>query len=214
MLSEKNIFKLFSKYIQDTGQAEIQLSSFNHFLNFGLQGIIDNDNRIEIDIQGKFKYIVEMYDIHVDKPTILDNNRNIREIMPNECRLRDMSYTSNIYITIVEKKCSMDNEVLDKKVHTRILIAQIPMMLQSCKCNLNNMIVTNRVKHGECKYDKGGYFIINGKERVLVAQERINYNSVYTFSQKTTSKYKYITEIRSMDVICGKSSLIQLKLLK
>tara|TARA_Y100000389_G_scaffold45982_1_gene40856 strand:+ start:160 stop:3384 length:3225 start_codon:yes stop_codon:yes gene_type:complete len=214
MLSEKNIFKLLSKYIQGTGQADIQLSSFNHFINFGLQSIIDNDNRIEIDIQGKFKYIVEMYDIHIDKPTILDNNRNIREIMPNECRLRDMSYTSNIYITIIEKKCSISGEILDKKVHTRILIAQIPMMLQSCKCNLNNMIVKERVKHGECKYDKGGYFIINGKERVLVAQERINYNSVYTFSQKTTSKYKYITEIRSMDVIRGKSSLIQLKLLK
>ena len=214
MLSEKNIFKLFSKYIQDTGQAEIQLSSFNHFINFGLQSIIDNDNRIEIDIQGKFKYMVDMYDIHIDKPTILDNNRNIKEIMPNECRLRDMSYTSNIYITIIEKKCSISGEILDKKVHTRILIAQIPIMLQSCKCNLNNMIVKERVKHGECKYDKGGYFIINGKERVLVAQERINYNSVYTFSQKTTSKYKYITEIRSMDVIRGKSSLIQLKLLK
>lgn len=214
MLSEKNIFNLIGKYINSTGQAEIQLDSFNNFINFGLQSIIDNDNRIEIDIQGKFKYIVEMYDIHVDKPTILDNNRNIREIMPNECRLRDMSYTSNIYITIVEKKCSMDGEILDKKVHTRILIAQIPMMLQSCKCNLNNMIVKERVKCGECRYDKGGYFIINGKERVLVAQERINYNSVYTFSQKTTSKYKYITEIRSMDVARGKSSLIQLKLLK
>ena len=58
-------------------------------------------------------------------------------------------------------------------------------MLQSCKCNLNNMTVENRVKSGECRYDKGGYFIINGKERVLVAQERINYNCVYTFFSKS-----------------------------
>ena len=214
MLSEKNVFKLLTEYINNSGQTEIQLDSFNYFINFGLQSIIDNDNKVEIDVQNKFKYIIEIYDVHIDKPSILDNNRNNREITPNECRLRDMSYTSNIYVTILEKKCSMDGEVLDKTVHPRILIAQLPIMLQSCKCNLNNMTVENRIKHGECRYDKGGYFIINGKERVLVAQERINYNSVYTFSQKSTSKYKYITEIRSMNVINGKSSLIQLKLLK
>jgi DNA-directed RNA polymerase II subunit RPB2 len=214
MVSEKNVFKLLSTYIKDTGQTEIQINSYNHFINFGLQNIIDNDNKIEIDVQDKFKYIIEMYDIHVDKPTILNNNRNITQIMPNECRLRDMSYTSNVYVTIIEKKCDKHNNILEKNVHTRILIAQLPIMLQSCKCNLNNITVENRVKNGECRYDKGGYFIINGKERVLVAQERINYNCVYTFSQKTTSKYKYITEIRSMNLKNGKSSLIQLKLLK
>tara|TARA_Y100000591_G_C21849946_1_gene711057 strand:- start:1355 stop:4585 length:3231 start_codon:yes stop_codon:yes gene_type:complete len=214
MLSEKNVFKLLSDYINKTGQTEIQKDSFNNFINFGIQNIIDNDNKLEIDVQGKFKYIVEIYDVHIDKPTILDNNRNIRNIMPSECRLRDMSYTSNIYITILEKKCDYNDNVLEKNIHTRILIAQIPIMLQSCKCNLSNMTVESRVKNGECRYDQGGYFIINGKERVLVAQERINYNCVYTFSQKSTSKYKYITEIRSMNVVTGKSSLIQLKLLK
>ncbi len=213
MVSEKNVFNLLSSYINKTGQSEIQLNSFNHFINFGLQSIIDNDNSIDIDIQDKFRYQIKIYDVHVDKPSILNNNRNVRDVMPNECRLRDMSYTSNIYVTIIEKKY-LNDEVLEKKIHTRVLIAQLPIMIQSCKCNLSNMTVEKRVKEGECRYDKGGYFIINGKERVLVAQERINYNCVYTFLQKATSKYKYITEIRSMNVINGKSSLIQLKLLK
>lgn len=214
MLNEKNIFNLISKYVKESGQSEIQIDSFNNFINFGLQNIIDNDNTLEIQIHNKFRYIIEIYDVHVDKPSILDNNRNIREILPNECRLRDMSYLSNLYVTIIEKKCDQNNNILEKNVHTKILIAQIPIMLQSCKCNLGNMTVDKLVKSGECRYDKGGYFIINGKERVLVAQERINYNSVYTFKQKNTSKYKYITEIRSMNIKNSKSSLIQIKLIK
>ena len=78
MISEKNVFNLLSQYIKETGQTEIQIDSFNHFINFGLQNIIDNDNKIEIDVQNKFKYTIEIYDVHVDKPSILDNNRNIR----------------------------------------------------------------------------------------------------------------------------------------
>ena len=81
MVSEKNVFKLLSTYIKETGQTEIQINSYNHFINFGLQNIIDNDNRIEIDIQDKFKYIIEIYDVHVDKPTILNNNRNIIQVI-------------------------------------------------------------------------------------------------------------------------------------
>jgi len=64
MVSEKNVFNLLSSYINKTGQSEIQLNSFNHFINFGLQSIIDNDNSIDIDIQDKFRYQIKIYDVH------------------------------------------------------------------------------------------------------------------------------------------------------
>ena len=215
MITEDNIFKLLSDYINNEGQTSIQIDSFNNFINNGLQTIINNDNKIEIDIQNKFKYVIEIYDIHVDNPCIIDGNRNTMLVTPMECRIRDISYMSNVYITMLEKKYDViTTEILEQKIHTRILIAQIPVMLNSCKCNLYNLSKKQQIEKGECQFDKGGYFIINGKERVLVAQERINYNTVYTFLQKNTSKYKFITEIRSMNINTGKSSLIQIKLLK
>ena len=215
MITEDHIFKLLSNYINNEGQTSIQIDSFNNFINNGLQTIINNDNRIEIDVQNKFKYVIEIYDIHIDNPSIIDDNRNTKLVMPMECRIRDISYMSNVYITMLEKKCDLvTGNTLEKKIHTRILIAQIPIMLNSCKCNLYNLSKKQKIEKGECQFDKGGYFIINGKERVLVAQERINYNTVYTFLQKNTSKYKFITEIRSMNINTGKSSLIQIKLLK
>ena len=48
----------------------------------------------------------------------------------------------------------------------------------------------------ECPLDPGGYFIINGSEKVLIAQEKMAANTVYVFSMKE-SKYQYKTEIRS-----------------
>ncbi len=50
----------------------------------------------------------------------------------------------------------------------------------------------------ECRYDQGGYFIINGNEKVLVAQERMASNIVLVFHKKPPSKYSWVSEIRSL----------------
>lgn len=213
MIEEKKVFKLLNNYISKEGQVSIQKESYNHFINFGIQDIVNNDNRIEIN-NDKIIYTVNIIDVQVDRPYIFDSNRKIKYVTPNECRLRDITYCGIVTITVIERLFDLDKNLIEEKIHTKIPICNIPMMLQSCKCNLYNNNKELLVKAGECKYDNGGYFIINGKERVLVAQERINYNTVYIFDQKSTSKYKYISEIRSMDIILGKSSLIQVKLLK
>jgi DNA-directed RNA polymerase II subunit RPB2 len=50
---------------------------------------------------------------------------------------------------------------------------------------------------GECPYDQGGYFVINGSEKVLIAQEKMSHNHVYVFKKQAPSKYAYVAEIRS-----------------
>lgn len=49
----------------------------------------------------------------------------------------------------------------------------------------------------ECPLDPGGYFIINGSEKVLIAQEKMASNTVYVFQEKG-SKYAYKAECRSV----------------
>ena len=49
----------------------------------------------------------------------------------------------------------------------------------------------------ECIYDQGGYFVINGSEKVLVAQERLNADTVYCFKRRMPYKYTYTCDIRS-----------------
>lgn len=46
---------------------------------------------------------------------------------------------------------------------------------------------------------QGGYFIINGSEKVLIAQERMAANHVYVFKKSQPSKYLYVAECRCAD---------------
>lgn len=70
-------------------------------------------------------------------------------------------------------------------------------MLRSQYCNLFKYSEKDFPSLGECPYDQGGYFIINGSEKVLIAQERMSANHVYVFQKKPPSKYTFVAEIRS-----------------
>lgn len=70
-------------------------------------------------------------------------------------------------------------------------------MLRSSYCVLSTSSTQELMSMGECPYDQGGYFIINGSEKVLIAQERMANNHVYVFSKTPPSPYSYTAEIRS-----------------
>lgn len=88
-------------------------------------------------------------------------------------------------------------------------------MVRSEHCVLHNKSKEDRVKYGECEYDEGGYFIINGGEKVIVAQEKMTSNFVYVFKNKQPSKFSWIAEIRSqIERSNEKPSLFQVKVYK
>lgn len=90
-------------------------------------------------------------------------------------------------------------------------------MLRSNYCCLNELSATELAEMGECPLDqvntdincksiinyiffsifKGGYFVINGSEKVLIAQEKMSNNHVYIFKKQQPSKYSYVAEVRS-----------------
>ena len=61
-----------------------------------------------------------------------------------------------------------------------IMLTKLPIMLKSNYCILNNKKDEKYKKH-ECKFDQGGYFIINGGDKVIIPQEIINPQSVISF---------------------------------
>ncbi|VDN24263.1 unnamed protein product [Gongylonema pulchrum] len=61
---------------------------------------------------------------------------------------------------------------------------------------LANMSDRDLSELNECPLDPGGYFVINGSEKVLIAQEKMATNTVYVFAMKD-GKYTYKTECRS-----------------
>jgi DNA-directed RNA polymerase II subunit RPB2 len=74
----------------------------------------------------------------------------------------------------------------------------VPVMLRSKFCQLKKLNEMQRIQSGkDCSFDQGGYFIINGSEKVIVAQERMANNQVNVFAKKPPSKYSWVAEIRS-----------------
>jgi DNA-directed RNA polymerase beta subunit len=81
----------------------------------------------------------------------------------------------------------------------QMFIGRLPIMLRSQYCMLARKSQRDRVDLGECPYDQGGYFIINGSEKVLIAQERMANNHVYVF--KKPVRYA-CTTINALAVLC------------
>ncbi|KAF2127917.1 RNA polymerase II second largest subunit [Dothidotthia symphoricarpi CBS 119687] len=78
----------------------------------------------------------------------------------------------------------------------RVFIGKLPVMLRSELCHLRNQTDEALFGLNECPYDQGGYFVINGSEKVLIAQERSAANIVQVFRKKQ-GPIPWTAEIRS-----------------
>ena len=97
----------------------------------------------------------------------------------------------------------------------RVYIGRVPVMLRSTYCTLANLSDDDLIAFGECPYDQGGYFIINGSEKVIIAQEKLANNHVYVFYKGAATKYSYTAEIRSSaEKGSKKTSQLSVKMLK
>lgn len=129
------------------------------------------------------------------------NNDKNEEVDAMTCRLRDLNYECCIRCRLLYRKVEPNQRADDPsswKSFDKIKIAILPVMVQSVWCKLKNKTVEERVNdYTECPYDQGGYFIVKGSEKVVVAQERMAYNFVYTFKNKEAN-LPWVTEIRSV----------------
>jgi DNA-directed RNA polymerase II subunit RPB2 len=150
----------------------------------------------ERDDPSVIRHTIEVYvggkdgdKLYFDKPTISGEDGKQRLLFPNEARLYNYSYVSDIYADILIKYTFQDS-LFEEHELTRVKIGSIPIMLHSRLCGLYKQGFNTRVELGECPYDQGGYFVINGKEKVCVAQERSITNALFV-SHVNDPKDKY-----------------------
>lgn len=212
IVDEKHIMdNIIKDFFRAKGVASIQLDSFNQFINNGIQKTIDEESEIKIDINKEQSYIIKFGTVYVTNASIIDENRTLKEIYPQEARKRDLNYEGAILCDITETLYENGN-VTQKTIHNRTFIGRTPIMIGSDKCNLKSLSKSEKIQHGECEWDDGGYFIIRGNDRAVVAQLRGNYNQPVVLLQKETEKYSYIAEIRSMSEETGHSVQLKTKL--
>lgn len=79
----------------------------------------------------------------------------------------------------------------------KIFLGRFPIMVQSDFCILKGLPRMLRYNMGECRNDIGGYFIIDGKEKAVIPQEKFADNMLY-IRKSEDEKYLYSAEIRSV----------------
>ncbi|UZE93966.1 MAG: DNA-directed RNA polymerase subunit B'' [Candidatus Pacearchaeota archaeon] len=157
---------LIRRYLQQHSLIESNILSFNDFIENRLQEIVNNINeeisREEVELWlGK---------ISVGRPQIIEADGSIRSILPIEAKLRKITYSAPVYLEIG----------VGGKEYSNVEIGRMPIMAKSKWCNLHGMSTADLVKNYEDPADSGGYFIINGNERVLVMIEDLAQNQAFT----------------------------------
>jgi len=189
-----------------------QLESYNDFVNYQITKTIDMFNPVIIKSENDYdeksnKYKLEIYitfeNFNTYRPQIHENNGATKLMFPQEARLRNFTYASNMTVDlnvkyIVRTGENLENSQTILKNIPKINIGKLPIMLKSSLCVLKQYNHINNDTLGECKFDAGGYFIINGSEKTILGQERAAENQVYCFNVSKGNKWSWMAEIKSV----------------
>jgi len=172
------------------GVAKQHLTSFDEFLKKGLQEIIDEINHIDIE-NAEYPYKIALGRIQYKQPRMMELDGSVTHITPAEARMRNVSYIAPL---MLEANVIEDGKTLETRF---IHIGDIPVMVKSDACILRNFSEQKLIDHAEDPFDPGGYFIINGSERVIVGLEDLSYNKIIVDAEKVGGKKVFKAKVYS-----------------
>jgi len=154
----------------------------------------------------KYEYEVHMTfeNLAFRKPTIFENNGAILPMMPNDARLRNLTYASPLFVDVRIKTVFIDNtkeglRTVRERLFPNVHMGKIPIMVGSKYCLLHDQTYVHPKVLGECAEDFGGYFIVSGGERVIISQERMSENRPFVFrNNKSNNKDIEAIEVKSI----------------
>ncbi|WP_456475365.1 DNA-directed RNA polymerase subunit B'' [Candidatus Pyrohabitans sp.] len=163
------------------------VDSFNDFIENRLQAIVDEMKIIETDVGVE----VELGNIFVDTAEVIEADGSKNKITPMEARLRNLSYFSPVYLEMKLRREEREGEF------ERVKIGMLPTMIKSKICNLYGKSDDELIALGEDPLDPGGYFIVNGSERVLVTIEDLAPNKIMLEKGEDYSKITEVAKVFS-----------------
>nr|AFW21469.1 RNA polymerase II beta subunit [Balansia obtecta] len=244
-ITPEDCWTVISSFFETKGLVSQQTDSFDEFTQTTIQDLVNEYSTITLDQPNPpsppgMKIALRRYEIKfgtvmVSRPTISETDGTVTSLLPYECRDRNLTYASPLYINITKKVSAavereiplheMDDAQQAEYARTRenptklvweqeespdddeagksedwknmVFVGKLPIMVKSKICHLSRETDESLFMVNECPYDQGGYFVINGSEKVLIAQERSAANIVQVFKKAQPSPYTYTAEIRS-----------------
>jgi len=159
---------IVQKYLKEHSLIESNILSFNNFIEERMQEIVNdlNESLPNEDIE------IRLGRIRVEKPNVIEADGSVSILTPTEARLRNLTYSAPIFLEISIRQ-GQQTESHD------VEIGRIPVMVKSKICNTYGMSKEELEANYIDPLDPGGYFIINGNERVMVLTEDLAANQTF-----------------------------------
>ena len=168
---------LVKEFLKNHSLVESNIKSFDDFTQKRIQEITKelSDGLPNEDFE------IKLGKVRVGKPDLIESDGSSRQITPAEARLRNLTYSAPIWM---EMSINYAGQVETEEVQ----LGRIPIMVKSGICNLNGMTEEELIKNYVDPKDHGGYFLINGNERVMVMAEDLASNQTFIEFQKTRKR--------------------------
>jgi len=190
---DSELWFLMRAFLEEEGLSRQHLDSYNDFIENNLQKIIDEVGEIAI-VTPVNPFKVKLKRIEVGRPRIVEVDGSDHPIYPMEARMRSLSYSAPLYLEMAY--ASDDREGVVEYIH----IGDIPVMLKSNLCLLHGNTPEALISLGEDPFDPGGYFIVNGSERVIVGLEDLAPNRILVDVDSSGTKPAYRAKVFSTTV--------------
>jgi DNA-directed RNA polymerase I subunit RPA2 len=167
--------------------------------DIGIHTVTDGDPRDTSRATARNKLQLRVTDVSLQPPQLPDTNKYAtrREIYPSECRERHTSYRGTMKAMLEYR---INNGEWLRSTRT---FGQVPIMVRSNRCHLERFTPDQMVAHKEDSEELGGYFIVNGNEKVvrLLIMPKRNYPMAISrpgFLARGPTFSKYGVTIRSV----------------
>lgn len=177
---------LIQKFFDEQSFVGSDIESYNYFIEIELNKIIGENKEIVPTI---IPHNIDDFKIKLDKiwmikPEITEADGSKRNIFPLEARLRKLTYSAPTFIEVSAHINGVQRESFTTQ------IGNIPIMLKSKWCHLHGLSRQELIEKGEDPDEPGGYFIINGTEKVLITIEDLASNKLLVEKQSSgTSEF-------------------------
>jgi DNA-directed RNA polymerase II subunit RPB2 len=203
-MTETIIWPIIQSYFQSFNMNESKLQSFNKWISEGWPTVIKNHSPLVVKYTHDY-HIFDFEGVTMNKPIMTETDGSSHLLFPKETRLRQETYGSDIFFHIRHRVYQLPKdevvsadiamktgELIHDKFTPYVKTMKYPILLKSISCHLSD----GSQNYGECNSDMGGYFIIDGGEKMLMYRERLAYNKIFLHPKKDGST-SHFAEFRS-----------------
>jgi DNA-directed RNA polymerase II subunit RPB2 len=154
------------------------IDSFNIFIQQDVPKIINEPEPIKFNLAENLQVSATIESPFFRPPRLRLDDGYEHEVTPHETETRNLTYDSELVINIRQKFIdTTTGRVVEETLIAERKIGRIPVMVGSILCHLTK----NGGGGKECVFDTGGYFVVNGKRKAIVSQEKMAINHPYVF---------------------------------